>query len=227
MKFFTINPEIDNHINFLMRQIRHLMDGEASELMMKSGADYRRNYGVSLVHLRKMGSEIDQNNELARRLWYREIRETMILATLAANIKQLTIVELNQWGGMINTIELSEQMGRNILCSPEITDDFLSDWLQSEGFYKAYAAAMGIGWRFRLHPEQGFESFSSVLPLLKKLSGQSRFLRATAFALRMAGRFSVIYRPLVLSVVDEWKQDENSSVRQVADDVGYELSLLS
>jgi hypothetical protein len=225
MKFFPDNLAIDQKIDFLMKKFRKLMDGEISGLMTTSGAVYRKNYGVSLVHLRKLASELDKNADLAIRLWYREIRESMIMATLLADFDQLGAGELDQWGEMVHTLELSEQLGRNLLSQTVVPESFLSGWLNSDHFYKQYAAAMGIGWRLRLRPEVGFHALDEIIPRLKILSGQPQFMRAGAFLLKMAGRFSDAHRSLILLVVGDWMQDDNSSVKQIGDDVKYELDV--
>jgi 3-methyladenine DNA glycosylase AlkD len=222
MKFFPVDPEIDQRIEFLMRQIRHLKDGETAELIEKSGAHYRINYGVSLVHLRKMVEGVSLSTELARRLWHRQIRETMIIATMLLEFDQMTDQELNEWGHMLNTIELAEQLGRNFFVVPDVPSTVVIFWLKSEHFYMKYAAAMGIGWRLRMHNHEGFSELPDVLPTLKSMASDPRFCRAVGFALKMAGRFSS-FQQLVLEEVKEWQKSDDVYVCRVAEEVIYEV----
>ncbi len=222
MKFFPVDPKIEKSIESLMRQIRHLKDGETAELIEKSGAYYRVNYGVSTVHLRKIAQEIPANTDLARRLWFRGIRETMILATMLVDYRYLESKELNEWGEMINTIELAEQMGRNFFVIPEVPSEALLNWLKGEHFYMKYSAAMGIGWRLRMQEGDGFKEFPSVLPWLKSMAIEPRYFRAVGFALKMAGRFT-IFRELVLDEVKKWQKGNDVYVQKVAEEVIYEI----
>lgn len=222
MKFFPVDPEIDRNIESLMRQIRHLKDGETAELIEQSGAHYSVNYGVSIVHLRKMAEEIPANSDLACRLWFRQVRETMIIATMLADYHHMKAGELNEWGEMLNTIELAEQMGRNFFAACEVPPEVLSEWLKTEHFYMKYAAAMGIGWRLRVRKDDGFKEFPSVLPMLKLMASEPGFFRAAGFALKMAGRFSS-FQQLVLDEVKGWQKSNNAQLRKVADEVVYEV----
>lgn len=226
MKFFPVNPDIDKKMNILMKKIRHHKNGETSDMMKNSGAGYCQNYGVSLVHLREIAATMEKDNSLSRLLWYCEIRETMIVATLLLDVEEMENAELEQWGEMVSTIELSEQLGRNVLSNPAINETLLKSWLENGGFFMQYAAAMGAGWRFRLYPDAGFDLFETCVPHLKELSGNPRSLRAGSFALRMAGRFSSLHRPLVLSIARGWQVDDNAYLRQAGEEVEYELETL-
>jgi hypothetical protein len=222
MKFFPVDPNVDRNIEFLMRQIRHFKDGETAELIEKSGAHYPVNYGVSIVHLRKLAENIPVNTGLARRLWFRQIRETMIIATMLVDYSRMEVKELNEWGKMLNTIELSEQMGRNFFVAPEVPSEVLTVWLKSERFYMKYAAAMGIGWRLRMQKDDGFKEFPMALEELKLMASEPVYFRAVGFAMKMAGRFSS-FQQMVLDEVKGWQKSDDVNVRKVAEEVIYEV----
>ena len=85
MKFFTYNETIDEQLKMILRRVRKLMNGEVAAQLQSAGLKYKKLFGVSLVHLRQLSQEYQPDNELAERLWHREIRETMILATMIAD----------------------------------------------------------------------------------------------------------------------------------------------
>lgn len=223
MKFFPVNPEVDEIIEKILRQVRKLKDGETAELIEKSGAHYRVNYGVSLVYLRKIGTQLDENDALAQRLWHRKIRETMIIATMVADYDAMGREEIDNWGEMLNTIELSEQMGRNFLVKPKVPEPVLIDWLRNDHYYKQYAAAMGIGWRIRIHGEDAFKSFSPIMEFLKEPALESGLHRAYGFALKMIGRFLPSCRQDVLSLAKEWQMGDEPAIKQLGEDVRFEI----
>jgi hypothetical protein len=223
MKFFPVNAELDNKIEKLLVQIRHLKDGETAEIIERSGAQYHLNYGISLVHLRKMAADLQKDSALAVRLWHRQIRETMIIATMAADFATLGEDELNEWGEMMNTIELAEQMGHNLLVNIAVPENILLSWLKSGHFYKQYAAIMGIGWRMRLNQEGGFNDFPKVMDVFENLAHEPRYLQAVGFALKIAGRFSSVFHHFIVEYIDHWSKSENVFVRQAAEDVRFEL----
>lgn len=225
MKFFPLHTEIDKTINQLISRIWKLRDGEIRAQMERAGAAYKKNWGVSGVHLKNMASELKRDQELARRLWYREIRETMILSTMLGDVEQMSFDELNEWGDMLPTPELSEYMGRYLLSDPRVEESLLIDWMENGPHYKKLAAAMAVGWRFRFYPEAGFEALKEICPLLKAQIETGEFSRAGGFVLKMAGRFSQQNRDVVLSYIPDWEQDENNYVRRVAEDLKEEMEL--
>ncbi len=222
MKFFPVEPEIDRQIELLMRQIRKLKDGETAELIEKSGARYRVNYGVSIVYLRQMAADMPKSAGLAHRLWARQIRETMILATMVVAFEDLGNDGVREWGEMLNTIELSEQLGRNLLSGLDVPQELLVDWLKSGHFYRQYAALMAIGWRLRMHQVAGFPGIHDLLTYLKQLACEPRYLRAITFALKMAGRQTALQQK-ILENAREWKASENPYVSEIGMDVVFEV----
>lgn len=225
MKFFPLHAEIDKTINQLISRIWKLRDGEIREQMERAGSVYNKNWGVSVVHLKNMASELKRDQELARRLWCREIRETMILATMLGDVEQMSFDELNEWGDMLPAPELSEHMGRYLLSDPRIKESLLIGWMENGPHYKRLASAMAVGWRFRFYPDAGFEALNEIFPILKKQIETGKFSHPGGFVLKMAGRFSEKNCEVVLSLIHDWKQDENNYVRRVAEDVKQEIEL--
>ncbi len=223
MRIFPANEALEKEISALLSQINHLRNGDTAQLISESGASYLKNYGVMLVHLRQMSKSLSRNNELARRLWFREIRETMILATLVALPDELKDEELNEWGKMTDTVELAEQMAMNILGKREGSDNLLYSWLNSSSGFLSYAAAMGIGWQYRFLGAKGFGSLPDCMKRLEELSAQPGFMHPVGHALKMAGRFSPANRDLIMNTVREWSRSENEPTRQVAMETAFEL----
>jgi hypothetical protein len=223
MRIFPANEALDKEISALLSQINHLRNGDTAQLISESGASYLKNYGVMLVHLRQMGKSCTKNNELARRLWFREIRETMILATLVALPDELKDEELNEWGEMTGTVELAEQMALNILGKRAGSGDLLFSWLNSSSRLLSYAAAMGIGWQFRFLGATGFGNLSCCMKRLEELSAQPGFIHPVGHVLKMAGRFSPANRDLIMNTVREWSSSANEPTRQVAMETVFEL----
>lgn len=50
------------------------MNGEVASQIQRSGMEYEKLFGVSLVHLRQISQDYKPDNVLAERLWYRGVR---------------------------------------------------------------------------------------------------------------------------------------------------------
>ncbi|PZX17414.1 DNA alkylation repair enzyme [Breznakibacter xylanolyticus] len=148
-RFFAPNPEVDQHIEQLLKVIDLRKNGETVDQQKQRGISYRLSYGAALAHIKELARDIAPCNELAVRLWYRQIRETMILATLVADPLSLAPNEALQWCDLIANPELAEQMAINLLGKmpklPEIAPQLLAS---SDGNIRA-TALLALGWSLR------------------------------------------------------------------------------
>ena len=151
MKVFLPNDEIDEQVKKLIRSFRKQMDGDVSEQMEKRGVSYRLNFGINLVSLRERAKTLPQNIEFADRLWHRQIRETMILATLSAPKEQMTAEMATEWSELIDNCELVEQAALNLFSKIESASTLVEKWIISENPYLRSLAYYTLGWMFRFN----------------------------------------------------------------------------
>ncbi|GAO29251.1 DNA alkylation repair protein [Geofilum rubicundum] len=149
MKFFAYNENLEEQMKLIQQRIRKLMNGEIASQLQVAGLNYPKLYGVSLVHLRQLSQGLTPSNELADRLWHRNIRETMILATMVARRDSISDEQLMQWAEGINNLELAEQIAFNLLGKREQSAGLIEAWMLHPQFYVRYAALMALGWQFR------------------------------------------------------------------------------
>lgn len=115
MKFFVLNPELDDKIKRIKTKIRLSMDGVVAEKLTTMGVIYKKNYGVSLPRLQVLANEFGQNYDVALRLWNMRERETMILAILTMPLDKMNEALASEWMLDISNIELSEQMSMHLI----------------------------------------------------------------------------------------------------------------
>ena len=124
MKFFAYNENLDEQMTYVQRRIKKLMNGEIASQLAVAGINYPKLFGVSLVHLRQLSQEVKVSNELADRLWHRNIRETMILATMAVQRDSISDEQLMDWAEGLNNLELAEQMAFNLLEENQLRSNY-------------------------------------------------------------------------------------------------------
>ena len=90
------------------------MNGVAAQSMREKGLDYKINWGISQIELRRMASQYDKNTELAEALWRENIRECKILATLLMPTETMTIEMAEEWARGIDSVELAEITALNL-----------------------------------------------------------------------------------------------------------------
>jgi 3-methyladenine DNA glycosylase AlkD len=144
MKYYVSNLILDVQIKEIRQKIRLSMNGIASDLMTESGIIYKKNYGVSIIRLREIASNYEQNHDLAQRLWSLQIRETMILATMLEPIDQFSYELANQYANDFNQVEIIEQICMNLLSKVTFAHQLCTKWIFDEnvliqiaGFYLA------------------------------------------------------------------------------------------
>lgn len=132
MKIF-LDDEIGKQIDSIINSLHKYKDGEISQRMKEKGIHYKANYGTSIVWLKKISEKYIGNNELANRLWLRDVRETKILATLIAKPQNQFLNTVKNWLHEIETEELSEQLGVNFLSRIKELPKNAVDYLAMEG----------------------------------------------------------------------------------------------
>ncbi|WP_075590337.1 DNA alkylation repair protein [Labilibacter marinus] len=183
MKFYLQDNTADK-VDDIIKRLNKLMDGDVSSQMKDHGIEYRLNYGASIVWLRSLAKKYRYDNELADRLWQRDIRETMILASMVADSSFDINAMLEEWSVLIDSNEISEQLGVNLLWRIDNVELLCRRWLKDSNKYKNAAAWVGLA----VFMQKGNALDEGDLDSYFKLIKQS-FSSTGKFTLRVQGRF--------------------------------------
>lgn len=116
MKFNYLldNPDTERIFQEILSKIKPLQNGEVVNSMQKRGVDYKINFGVSIPLLREMASIYERDHLLALKLWNKQWRETMILATLLEEPGEVTENQIDFWVKSFQSVEIAEQAAMNL-----------------------------------------------------------------------------------------------------------------
>ena len=114
MKFLLDDPETEKDYQQLLQHIRLRMNGDISASMFRQGIKYKQNWGVSLVELRELAGKYNADHLLALKLWNKQWRETMILATLLDEPGKVTEEQMDFWTKSFENPEIAEQASANL-----------------------------------------------------------------------------------------------------------------
>lgn len=109
-----LEMETTEIVKQIKRSFRLFMNGVAAQSMREKGLDYKINWGISQIELRRMASQYDKNTELAEALWIENIRECKILATLLMPTETMSIEMAEEWARGIYSVELAEIVALNM-----------------------------------------------------------------------------------------------------------------
>jgi len=114
MDYLLDNPGAERTFQEILSRIKPLQNGEVVNSMEKRGVVYKVNLGVSIPLLRHLASGYPKNHLVALKLWNKQWRETMILATLLENPDEVTEDQMDFWVKNFHTVEIAEQVAMNL-----------------------------------------------------------------------------------------------------------------
>jgi 3-methyladenine DNA glycosylase AlkD len=185
MNFIYFNDQIDKQIKDIKARIRLLMNGVAADQMKASGLIYKQNFGVSILHLKELAKTIEPSHELAMRLWFLGIRETMILATIIEPTEKFEKKTALEWIDKFNHTEIVEITCMNLFSRlpyrKELSIECIKSeqpWTQITGFTLAARCFSDfknndiqdiINISFQLIPTENYHLYKSIGLCLSRL----------------------------------------------------------
>lgn len=128
-----MTEDIQNKIREIKRSFRFVMNGSASQSMREKGAEYKINWGVPFVELKKMAKDLGKDYDLAVALWKEDIRECKILATLVMPADCMPIEVAEIWMEQTRTQEMAEMQAFNLYQYVRYAPEIAYRWIAAEG----------------------------------------------------------------------------------------------
>lgn len=162
-KYTFLSPEVQQRLQEIKRRIYLKMNGVTVEQMKNNGVVYSKNYGVSLPEIKLLAGQYAQDAALAQVLWHDNGRETMLLATFLHPAATFDETRAEEWVGKVTTLELAENLSRNLLCRLPFAGSKAVQWIRSDDCWACavgyFTAAFAIG---QLSTEQKRQILASV-----------------------------------------------------------------
>ncbi len=222
MKYTYLPVDVQRQLQEIKRMIYLKMNGVTVEQMEKSGVCYAKNYGVSLPEIRQLSSKYTKNIALAKALWSEKIRETMLLATYLCPETDLDGDLAERWVADVDTLELAENISRNLLCRLSSVGIKSVEWTQSDSLWKCavgfFCAAFGSD-RFSQDQLQNMLSQVKQCQFINEVP----VYRAIALFLRKLGGENVATAKDVLAFITPFETSSHRSERYIYEEVQTDL----
>ena len=171
MDILLDDPVVDGQFRELLAKIRRLKNGETVVQMKAYGLVYKINWGASVISLRDLAKSYERNHLLALKLWNKQWRETMILATLLDEPDKVTEEQLDFWTKSFTTTEIAEQAVANLFVHTKFAYVKALEWCRGKKHLVRYTGLHLMG-RLAMVDKKGidemFEPFFVVIfPLIK------------------------------------------------------------
>ncbi len=171
MDYLLDNPDAERMFQEILSKIKPLQNIEVVNSMQKRGVDYKVNFGVSIPLLRDMASNYEKNHLLALKLWNKQWRETMILATLLEEPDKVTENQMDFWVRNFLTIEIAEQAAMNLFSMTNFAYKKAFEYCLGKKQLVKIVGLLMIG-RLALTdsgaPDGNFDPFFELMPPLSK-----------------------------------------------------------
>lgn len=171
MELWMDDRAVEQQYRDLLEQIKLYRSGEVADLMKERGIQYKMNWGVSLIDLRALAAAVAPSHLLALKLWNKQWRETMILATLVDDPSQVTEQQMDFWTHSFENSEIAEQASANLWWRTPFAYAKALEWCRGKKHLIRFTAVHLAG-RLALadkkSPDEMFEPFMEELVTLSK-----------------------------------------------------------
>ncbi len=224
MKFFIENQRVEKEVEWVKNQVRLHMNGATTSQMEQGGIHYRLNYGVAVPHLKQLAKRIPVSYELAERLWFLEIRETMLLAALIVPAEEMTLQRCEEWASKIDNKDLVERTSMFLWARVGVLDELLPKWLVSQDANLAATALYTIG---RYAQQSGASRYKAqdIIDVISKRREQLLYM-AGSFALRMLMRVCSDEVEVVRRLIQDLKELGEANDMAIAGELQAEIDFL-
>ncbi|KAF0236943.1 MAG: hypothetical protein FD181_2359 [Prolixibacteraceae bacterium] len=186
MDFILDNQETEQNFKQVLKLVKARKSGEVADLMSQNGITYKTNWGVSVIDLREIAGQFEPNHLLALKLWNKQWRETMILATLLDEPNQVSEEQIDFWTKTFENTEIAEQASANLWVKTKYAFVKALEWCRGKKHIIRFTGLHLIG-RLALTDKSAidemFDPFFEELPTLAKDSKLNTVFYRTVLAL--------------------------------------------
>lgn len=215
MDFILDNQETEKKFQQILVLVKSRKSGEVADLMKQKGINYKMNWGVSVIDLREIAKQFEPDHLLALKLWNKQWRETMILATLIDEPKLVTEEQIDYWTKTFENTEIAEQASANLWVKTKFAFVKAMEWCRGKKHIIRFTGLHLIG-RLALTDKSAidemFDPFFEGLPTLAKDSTLNTVFYRTVLAL--GKRSEYLHRQTIELAQALQMSDSENAVKQ-------------
>ena len=224
MDFILDNKETEQKFQQILMLVKARKSGEVAELMKLKGISYKMNWGVSIIDLREIAAQFEHDHLLALKLWNKQWRETMILATLLDEPKQVTEEQIDFWTKSFENTEIAEQASANLWVKTKFAFVKAMEWCRGKKHIIRFTGLHLIG-RLALTDKSAidemFEPFFEELPTLAKDSALNTVFYRTVLAL---GKHSEYLHRQTIELAETLQMSDSENAVKQGEELYEELT---
>lgn len=171
MEYLLDDPVSEKVYQEILRKLKLLQNGPVADSMNQRGVVYKLNLGASVISLRQLAEKYSPDHLLALKLWNKQWRETLIMATLLEKPGEVTGNQMDFWVRQIQHIEIAEQAAMNLFSRTPFAYEKAVEYCLSKKTLTKITGLLMMG-RLALADKSAendrFEQFLELFPPLAK-----------------------------------------------------------
>jgi 3-methyladenine DNA glycosylase AlkD len=214
------------NVDRVMAELENLADPDRLDGMARAGIASDRAMGVKIPDLRRLAKQIGRgDHELALALWTKGGRETMILASMIDDPRQVTDQQAEAWAKDFYDWEVCDQTVANLLEKTPLAWDKAAQWSirPEEGVKRAGFVLMA---RLAVSDKKARDQmFYPFFPMMVREAADGRNLvkKAVNWALRQIGKRNPNLNQRALQTARQIQEIDHPAARWIASDAIREL----
>jgi len=195
---------------------------------VRVGIPMDKAFGVSVGDVRATARTLKGRHELAQPLWATGVHEARVLATMLADSKTISRVDIERWQRDIVSWDLCDHLCGNLVRHRTDAADLVRRWITSRALYVRRAAFAVIA-ELAVHGKDlDDETLADFTQLIVEHSGDARphARQAASWALRSIGKRDAANHERALTAAAELLEATGATKRWVGRDAMRELESL-
>lgn len=224
MDFILDNKETEQKFQQILKTVKLRQNGVVSESMNAKGVQYKQNWGVSLLDLREIAKHYDSDHLLALKLWNKQWRETMILATLLDDPAEVTEEQMDFWAKSSENSEIAEQASANLWVKSKFAFVKALEWCRGKKHLVRFSGIHLMG-RLALTDKNAIdEMFETFFEELQTLAKDSQLYTPLYRAIIAMGSRSKMLNEQCIELAKEFQLSNSEDASKLGEQLFEELS---
>jgi 3-methyladenine DNA glycosylase AlkD len=210
----------------IMQELESLANPEAVKGMARFGIQGARVLGISIPELRRMARQVGNHHTLALELWGSGVHEARLLATMIADVRQLTETQMENWVNDFDSWDLCDQCCGNLFVRSPLAFSKALEWAdRREEFVRraGFALMAYLAVHAKKAPDDDFAPF---FPKIEQYAADNRNFvkKAVNWALRQIGKRNPHLNQQAVKLSLRLVSTENKTALWVGKDAYRELT---
>ena len=224
MDYIIDNQETEQKFQQIIALIKSHKNGEIAEMMKQKGLGYKQIWGASVIDLREIARRFDPDHLLALKLWNKQWRETMILATLLDEPENVTEEQMDFWTKSFDNTEVAEQASANLWVNTKFAFVKSMEWCRGKKHIIRYTGVHLLG-RLAITSKTAIdEMFEPALEELQTLAKDAQLNTVLYRTMVALGSRSTGLNRQCTELAQRFKESANENAAKLGNDLYTELS---